>query len=398
MTDRYPLPPGATSRRLIAAEQQRPGAKRALPHPSFRLAVALSAGASILLTVFAIGAVIVYDQASPRPPREFSPSPVPTTIDIAARAPNHLIAEGQAPAPVTFDASGAYAFPIAADPAQWVWTHLHWDGTNAVDIEVHPSLSYPEFVAATNSVLVAVTNGLLVNYSGSVGGRGYILHGDDGLDYYYAHMAEQWAPDGAHVTVGQPLGVVGNTGNTAQFIEPHLHFAIGPRDSLWTQQPGINAAEWIQTHFGFPWDERPEQPVAFDAPQGPPVVHPHLAIVTPFESALDRGLAEPSIELGFDAAAPSGVLDVIAPISGTINVIRWTAHYGTRIQITNDPTQTTVVISGVDDWLVRDGEAVRAGQAVGRWNPANRPRLHYMIFQNGVIIDPTPTLGLDRGP
>jgi murein DD-endopeptidase MepM/ murein hydrolase activator NlpD len=79
-----------------------------------------------------------------------------------------------------------------------------------------------------------------------------------------------------------------------------------------------------------------------------------------------------------------------------INVIRWTAHYGTRIQITNDASQTTVVISGVDDSLVADGDAVQAGQVIGRWNPANRPRLHYMIFENGVIIDPTPTLDGDR--
>ncbi|MBN1963978.1 MAG: peptidoglycan DD-metalloendopeptidase family protein [Anaerolineae bacterium] len=84
---------------------------------------------------------------------------------------------------------------------------------------------------------------------------------------------------------------------------------------------------------------------------------------------------------------------MIATLNGEINVIRWTAHYGSRIQITNRVSQVTVVISGVDKWLVNDGDAVTRGQVIGRWTPANRPTLHYMIFQNGVIIDPSATLG-----
>ena len=367
-----------------------------MPRLSFALTAALSAAAGVLLLLLAIAAVVAYDQLAPqRAPADAPPSPLEATLAIAAVAPEHPAESEPDPAPVTFDTTGTYTFPIAGDPARWIWTHLHWDGTHAADIEAHPALSYPDFVDATNSTLVAVTGGVLVDYSGSVGGQGYMLHGDDGLDYYYAHMAEQWLPDGARVAPGQPLGIVGNTGNTAQFIEPHLHLAIGPRDSLWAQQPGINAAEWIQSHFGLPWDERPSHAVPFDTPHGPPVVHPDVAILTPFEEATTAGLAEPAIELGF-TAAPPGDQDIIAPLSGTINVIRWTVHYGTRIQITNDAAQITAVISGVDGWLVTDGEAVQAGQVIGRWNPASRPRLHYMIFENGAIIDPTPSLGLSR--
>lgn len=367
-----------------------------MPRLSFRLLAAFSAAAGVLLIACAAGAVLVYDRLAPGSPGESAPTPADPTLAIAAIGVDPPAGEREpVAAPVTFDPTGTYAFPIAGDPADWVWTHLHWDGTHAADIEAHPALSYTEFVDATNSVLVAVTGGIAVNYSGSVGGQGYMLHGDDGLDYYYAHMAEQWVPDGARVAAGEPLGIVGNTGNTAQFIEPHLHLAIGPRDSLWTQQPAVNAAEWIRTHFGLPWDERPAHAIPFDEPQGSPVRHPDLAVVTPFEAATASGLVEPSVELGFTAAPPA-VQDVVAPLSGTVNVIRWTAHYGTRIQVTNDAAQTTVVISRVDDWLVRDGEAVHAGQVIGHWDPAARPRLHYMIFQNGVIIDPTPTLGLDR--
>ncbi|MCZ7629978.1 MAG: M23 family metallopeptidase [Microthrixaceae bacterium] len=136
-----------------------------------------------------------------------------------------------------FDSSGVYAFPIAGDPATYRWTHYHWDGTNAADLEARFGLTRAQFEAATRAPLVAITSGTALHHSGNIGGLGYVLQGDDGIDYYYGHMSELWAPDGARVEAGQPLGRIGNTGGTAQFIEPHLHLAIGPRDTLWTQQP-----------------------------------------------------------------------------------------------------------------------------------------------------------------
>lgn len=297
---------------------------------------------------------------------------------------------------VTYDSTGTYAFPVAIDPSLLVWTHHHWDGTHAADIEARFGLTYPEFVRVTTAPLVAITNGLLVNYSGTIGGQGYMLHGDDGFDYYYAHMADQWVADGERVTVGQPLGLIGNSGNTAQFIEPHLHLAIGPRDTLWDEQPGVNGAEWIKTYFDLDWQERPPALVTYAVPQGAPVQHPDLAIITPYDQAEAAGLAQPAVELGFTANTRDTPLDIIATLSGEINVIRWTAHYGTRIQIGNPESGATVVISGVDDWLVTDGETVSAGDVIAKWNPANHSVLHYMIFQNGVIIDPTASLELTR--
>jgi hypothetical protein len=294
---------------------------------------------------------------------------------------------------VTYDFSGQYAFPIAAEPHLFTWTHHHWDGINAADLEIRFGVSYPEFVQLTNAPLVAVTSGTALDYSGNIGGLGYMLQGDDGVDYYYAHLSAQRVPDGARVTAGQPLGAIGNTGGSAQFIEPHLHLAIGPRDSLWTVQPGINTAEWIKDRFGLGWEERPAAIIEPDRAQGWPVTHPAIAIVTPFEQSTAQGLPQPAVELGFTQTPPDERLDVIATLSGEVNVIRWTAHYGTRIQINNDPAQTTVVISGVDEWLVKDGDTISRGQVIGRWNPAHRPRMHYMIYQDSVIVDPTTTLG-----
>lgn len=349
--------------------------------------LAVEAIAGIL---FVLAAALIYSQLKPD---------VSGTTPITITATPSISATAQTDIPptidqarVTTDLSGQYAFPIAADPDDYTWTHYHWDGTNAVDIEARFELTQAEFEEVIRVPLVAITNGIAVNYSGSVGGQGYMLHGDDGIDYYYAHMSAQWVPDGARVTTGQPLGMMGNTGNTAQFIEPHLHLAIGPRDSLWTKMPSINGAEWLRETFGFTWEERPAAAIPADTPAGWPVRHPDLAIVTTFDQAQQQGLPQPALEFGFPGGVPTTPLDIVATLSGEVNIIRWTGNYGTRIQVNNDHTVSTVVISGVDEWLVTDGEVVNKGQTIGRWYPAIRSRLHYMIYQDSQIVDPTPTL------
>lgn len=318
-------------------------------------------------------------RATPTPAATPTPSPVPTPIPTVTG--------------VVFDSTGNYAFPIAGDPATYRWTHYHWDGTNAADLEARFGLTRAEFEAATSAPLVAITSGIARQYSGNVGGLGYMLQGDDGLDYYYGHMSELWVPDGTRVEAGQPLGRIGNTGGTAQFIEPHLHLAIGPRDTLWDQPASINTAEHLQTLFGLAWQDRPRVSVPFAQPSGTPVNHPAARIVTSFERAQAGALIEPAVEIGIPGS-PDEMLAVVATLDGVVNLSRWTSIYGTRIQITNEAADSTVVISGVQEWLVEDGDVVTRGQVVGRWNPAQQPALHYMIYQEGVIIDPTPGLGL----
>ncbi|MBN1562793.1 MAG: M23 family metallopeptidase [Anaerolineae bacterium] len=347
--------------------------------------------------IFAILVGVIYTQISDDTSAVITATPPPpitnTQVDATRMdTPQPTPPPTSDPALITYDTSGVYAFPVANDPAQYVWTHYHWDDTNAIDIEARFDLTRPEFDQVTSALLVAITNGIAVNYSGSIGGQGYMLHGDDGNDYYYAHMSEQWVADGARVTVGQVLGRIGNTGNTAQFIEPHLHLSIGPRDTLWESQPSINAAEWMQATFNLSWEERPAATPNDTSPGGWPVQHPALEIVTTFDQAEAKGLPQPALEFGFTDSPPATTLDVIATLSGVVNVIRWTDDYDTRIQINNNGTLSTVVISGVTEWLVKDGDLVEQGQMIGRWNPAERATLHYMMYVNSAIVDPTPTL------
>jgi murein DD-endopeptidase MepM/ murein hydrolase activator NlpD len=110
-------------------------------------------------------------------------------------------------------------FPVAG------WTQpvsLHWgsaEGTGATDI-----------MAPAGSQIVAVRGGQ-VTYAAydPTGGWAVMVQGDDGLQYYYAHM--QAAPSvqaGQRIGAGTGLGLVGNTGN-ASTGPAHLHIGIGPQ-------------------------------------------------------------------------------------------------------------------------------------------------------------------------
>lgn len=352
----------------------------------------LGAGAAFVLLLFMGVVLLVWRLATTGDETHIITA---TPVTPVAVATGDGAALGLGLGQITFDANGSYAFPVAADPAQYVWTHYHWDGTHAVDIEARAGLSYGDFLQITSAQLVAVTHGVVYEWSGNVGGNGYILQGDDGLDYYYAHMASLWLADGTRVAPGTVLGVMGNTGNTAQFIEPHLHFALGARGTLQQDVPlEINGAEWLWSKFGVMWEERATYVVPPSQPGGWPVQHPQIAVVTLYDQALASGLLQPGIALGFSGpSVPDTPLDVVATLTGIVNVIRWTDEYGTRIQISNEATQVTLVVSGVDEALVRDGDLVAAGQVIGRWTPVLRPHLNLMLYLNGVLNDPTATLG-----
>ena len=81
-------------------------------------------------------------------------------------------------------------------------------------------------MAAYNTKLVAMNSGTVRVNSHSLGGRQVYVFGDDGVTYYYAHMAN-WASGlrtGQRVSKGQLIGYVGDSGNAAG--TPHLHLGM----------------------------------------------------------------------------------------------------------------------------------------------------------------------------
>jgi murein DD-endopeptidase MepM/ murein hydrolase activator NlpD len=73
---------------------------------------------------------------------------------------------------------------------------------------------------------VAVVAGYVEHNLDTLGGTGILLHGSDGVVYYYAHLSKYEGPDRL-VHRGEVIGYVGDTGN-AKGGPPHTHFGMRP--------------------------------------------------------------------------------------------------------------------------------------------------------------------------
>jgi len=73
---------------------------------------------------------------------------------------------------------------------------------------------------------VAVINGYAEQNVDTLGGQGVMLHGTDGVIYYYAHLSK-WEGPSRLVHRGEVIGYVGDTGN-AKGGPPHTHFGMKP--------------------------------------------------------------------------------------------------------------------------------------------------------------------------
>jgi peptidoglycan LD-endopeptidase LytH len=74
--------------------------------------------------------------------------------------------------------------------------------------------------------VVASVSGVLEHQPSPLGGNAFKLHGDDGVDYYGAHLDRLLVAPG-RVKMGQQIGTVGDTGN-AKGTPTHLHFERRP--------------------------------------------------------------------------------------------------------------------------------------------------------------------------
>lgn len=88
------------------------------------------------------------------------------------------------------------------------------------------------------SPVYAPVSGTVEFETGSVGGKQFTLHGDDGVDYLGSHMSE-FGKSG-RVDAGEVVGYVGNSGN-AVGTRPHLHFGMYLNDLAINPYPTLIA-------------------------------------------------------------------------------------------------------------------------------------------------------------
>ncbi|HEV2891481.1 MAG TPA: M23 family metallopeptidase [Frankiaceae bacterium] len=82
--------------------------------------------------------------------------------------------------------------------------------------------------APMGSPSYAVTDGVITRMSwSSNGGKQVYLRGNDGNEYFYAHMSSYVAHQGQRVSAGDLIARVGDTGN-ARGGAPHVHFEVHP--------------------------------------------------------------------------------------------------------------------------------------------------------------------------
>jgi murein DD-endopeptidase MepM/ murein hydrolase activator NlpD len=82
-----------------------------------------------------------------------------------------------------------------------------------------------DLLAPAGTRVVAMQGGTAKSQWDNLGGNTVLIHGSDGLDYYYAHLLHPANVNGP-VSTGQNIGQVGNTGD-ASGGPTHLHIGIG---------------------------------------------------------------------------------------------------------------------------------------------------------------------------
>jgi murein DD-endopeptidase MepM/ murein hydrolase activator NlpD len=136
-----------------------------------------------------------------------------------------------------------YVFPVGGGPGVVSAAHTHHDYP-AVDI-----------AAPEGTPVYALADSVVLNAWHSIDPRcgiGMTIRASDGQDWTYCHLSFL-APDvldGARLSAGQQVGLVGHTGDATG---PHLHLQLQPA-TAWPQEEG-----WFQRFAGraFRWQDAP---------------------------------------------------------------------------------------------------------------------------------------------
>ena len=83
-------------------------------------------------------------------------------------------------------------------------------------------------MAPYRAKVYAFTDGTISRESSNTyGGITLYLQGDNGVEYYYAHLSGYAVAAGTRVKAGQLIAYNGQSGN-ARYTAPHVHFEVHP--------------------------------------------------------------------------------------------------------------------------------------------------------------------------
>lgn len=121
-----------------------------------------------------------------------------------------------------------FAWPLGG-PAAYTLRHDAY-GTGAFGSHRRQGRSHNGIdLAAPVGTPVAAAKTGVVRYGRKHDGMGHYLevHHLDGCTTLYGHLSKLLVADGQRVRQGQPIGLVGKTGNARlRAIQPHLHFEV----------------------------------------------------------------------------------------------------------------------------------------------------------------------------
>ncbi len=313
---------------------------------------------------------------------------------------------------VIFSLDGEYAFPVAEDANLFSWTQYHWDGGNAVDIEIDRFLdpNDEEYQRAATAPVVAVVGGLAKPLDNLRGGISLVLQGNDGRQYYYAHLSRRLIDRPTWVEQAQVLGYIGSTGRWAQYLDPHLHFSIaqGHFDGfIWDSD--VHAAAFFAQVFGFDWRHEQQRVYSRDEASGWPFPVPGRLLQSfaqtqaekPDQAAL---VLQPPAPVPVRAAASESAVPaanmtienrvpLVSPLSGIVSFDRDTP-FGPRIQISNEHSRQMIVLFGAHFQTRMAGSIVKHGQLIGWVDPESQLRLQF--FFGGIPTNYEPLLDSPR--
>jgi len=128
----------------------------------------------------------------------------------------------------------ALSFPVAASGKPNIGSFYGAD--RDAGIRKHEGI---DIFAKKGTPALAAANGIAQPGENQLGGKVVFLHPND-ADYtlYYAHLDSQLVHNGQHVSIGDTVGLVGNTGN-ARSTPSHLHFGI------YTNEGAVNPLTFV---------------------------------------------------------------------------------------------------------------------------------------------------------